>query len=279
MWPFAKKPNFQPLHPLLQQFTDIMKDPRCLEWFEKMANGATRNLPLDVAIRIQEAITLSNSITALAATSPAALIRAVRSGDVVLINKRMQDASKALDENAIDTSRPLARIIEWANDHKLPELRPFDAFFYKECGVPRDIRRLQNLRYLLVSDDHGITEIPEEFALLPLLQGISLSNNSIRSIPPGLYRCPSLRRLDLEGNNITRVEDGIHGLRTVTAIDLSGNRLEHVTPDIAKMPSLRDLDISGQKNEIDFMRAEDTPLSEAGLDALYTLVERINVKY
>jgi Leucine-rich repeat (LRR) protein len=256
-----------------------MKDPRCFEWFEKVASGATRNLPLDVASRVQEAITLSNSITSLAAMSPAALIRAVRGGDVTAINKQMQDASEALDENAIDTSRPLARIIEWANDHKLPELRPFDAFFYKECGVPRDIRRLQNLRYLLVSDDYGITELPEELALLPLLQGISLSNNSIRSIPPGLYRCPSLRRFDLEGNNITRIEDGIHALRTVTAIDLSGNKLEHVTPDIAKMPSLKDLDISGQRNEIDFMRAEDTPLSEASLDALYTLVDRINVKY
>jgi len=45
------------------------------------------------------------------------------------------------------------------------------------------------------------------------------------------------------------------------------------------MPSLRQLDISNQRNPIDFMRAADTPLSEASLDALYRLVERIDVKY
>lgn len=278
MWPFAKKKE-PDLHPLLQQFRDIMENPRCLEWFEKVDGGLTRTLPLDIGSSVQEAISLSYSITSMAAVPSTLLIRAVKDGNFDAINDRLQMTKRGLDEKAIDTSRLLTRIIEWANDHKLPEFRPFDATFYKELGVPRDIRQLHNMRYLLVTDDHGITEIPEELAHLPLLQGICLTNNGIRSIPLALYSCPSLQRLDLENNEITRVEDGIHSLRNVYAVDLSGNKLEHVTPDIAKMPSLNQLDISNQQTSIDFMRAADTPLSDASLDALYRLVERIDVKY
>lgn len=276
MCPFARKPN---INPLLERFTELMKNPRCLDWFAKFDSGLTRNLPLDGARSVQEAITLSYSITSLAAIPSTELIRAVKNDDLDAINKRLQSATGTLNENAIDTSRALTRIVEWANDHKLPEHRPYDAFFYKECGVPRDIRRLQHLRHLLVNDDFGISEIPEEFALLPLLQGICLANNSIRAIPIGLYRCPSLQRLDLEGNDITRIADGIHTLRNVLAIDLSCNKLVHVTPDITKMPSLRNFDIRNQKNKIDLMRDADTPLSDVSLDALHRLADRIEVKY
>lgn len=85
--------------------------------------------------------------------------------------------------------------------------------------------------------------------------------------------------MDLEDNHITRVEDGIHALRNVHAIDLSGNKLIHVTPDIARMPSLAKLDIRNQRTEIDMMLAADTPLSNASLTALASLVRRIEVKY
>jgi len=235
MWPFKKKTNSN-LHPLLQQFKEIMQNPRCIEWFEKVANGLTRSLPLDVASSVQEAINLSNSITAMAGIHSTTLVRAAKNDDFDAINERLQNMSGALNENAIDTSRLLTRIVEWANDHKLPELRPFDAFFYKESGVPRDIRKLKNLRYLLVTDDHGITEIPDELSQLPLLQGICLTNNKIRTIPTALYNCPSLQRLDLEDNDISRIEDGIHALSNLSAIDLSGNKLEYVTPGHLDLP-------------------------------------------
>ena len=48
MWPFKNKTDSN-LHPLLQRFNEIMKNPRCLEWFETVDSGLTRNLPLDVA--------------------------------------------------------------------------------------------------------------------------------------------------------------------------------------------------------------------------------------
>ena len=274
MWPFKNKTNSN-LHPLLRRFNEIMKNPRCLEWFETVDSGLTRNLPLDVASDVQEAMSLSYSITSMAAIPSTVLIRAIKKDDLKAINKRLQRISSALD-NAIDTSF-LTRIIEWANDHKLPEFRPFDAVFYKERGVPRDIRQLRNLRYLLVTDDHGITEIPEEIAQLPLLQGLCLTSNKIRAIPTALYNCPSLQRLDLEDNDITRIEDGIHALRNVYGIDLSGNRLEYVTPDIARMPSLKQLYIRKQRNSIDSMLAADTPLPKASLNALHRLDERFDV--
>ena len=160
------------------------------------------------------------------------------------------------DNNA--HSRCLKRIIEWANDYKLPEFRTYDA-------VPRDISQLNSMRYLIVKDNYGITEIPEELAQLPFLQAICLENNQIVSIPAALYECSSLQRIDLGNNEITCIEDGIHALRNVYSIDLRCNKLKHVTPDIAKMPSLRKLDIRNQRTPIDFMRAAYTPLSNESL--------------
>lgn len=212
-----------------------MKSLRCLEWFENVDSGLTRNLPLDVAIDVQEAINLSYYITSIAAIPSAVLIRAIKNHHLNAINKRMQETSSAVD-SAIDTSR--ARTIEWANDYKLPEFSPLDAFFYKERGVPRDIRQLRNLRYLLVTDDHGITEIPEEIAQLPLLLALCLTNNKVRAVPTSLYNCPLLQRLDLENNDITRIENGIHAVRNVYGIDVSGNRLEYVTPDPGALRSI-----------------------------------------
>ena len=278
MWPFTTKRN-EALNPLLKRFKDIMENPRCLECFESVASGLTRNLPLDVAGNVQEAITLSNSITSIAAINANTLIRAIKSDNLGSINDRLQRSAGAVDNDALDSSRRLKRIIEWANDHKLPEFSPHDAFTYKEIGVPRDIRKLNNMRWLLVNQDHGITEIPGELAQLPLLQGICITNNRVRAIPTALYKCPTLQRVDLENNEITRIEDGIQAMRNVHAIDLSGNKLTYVTPDIAKMPNLQKLDISKQRNPIDFMRAANTPLGEESLIALHELVRSIDVKY
>jgi Leucine-rich repeat (LRR) protein len=172
------------------------------------------------------------------------------------INERQQKTVSLFDNN--DNSRGLKRILEWANDYKLPERHHYDA-------VPRDISQLSRMRYLIVKDNYGITEIPDEIAQLPLLQGLCLENNQIRSIPVALYRCSSLQRIDLANNEITHIEDGIHALRNVYSIDLSGNKLDYVTPDIKKMLSLRKLDIKNQRTPIDFMRAADTPLSNESL--------------
>lgn len=279
MWPFGKKKTVGDLHPLIKQFRDIMEKPRCLEWFERASYGGNVGLPIDVGLDVQEAINLSYSITSLAGVPSTALIAAAKNDDYSEINEKLQRRGNQLDEHAFDSSRNFGRIIEWANDHGLPQLQRWDATFYKQAGVPRNIRELNNLRFLLVMDDHGVTEIPVELAKLPLLQGICITNNKITKIPTEIYQCPSLQRLDLEDNQIARVEDGIHALSNVYAIDLSGNRLNYVTPDIAKMQSLTKLDIRNQKTSIDIMRAADTPLSDASLSALYNLVDRIDVKY
>lgn len=279
MWPFSKTKSNSEIHPLIKQFSALMENAKCLEWFENVAGGWNMGLPLDVAFEVQEAINLSYTITSMAGVSSSALVDAAKSGDYTAINNKLHRSSSALNERAVDTSRNFSRIIEWANDHNLPQLQRFDATFYKQAGVPRNVRDLNNLRFLLVTEGHGITEIPAEIAKLPLLQGICITNNKITAIPTELYHCISLQRLDLEDNQISRVEDGIHRLADVHAIDLSGNRLTHITPDISRMRSLKKLDIRNQKTKIDMMRANDTPLSDASLTALYDLVGTIDVKY
>lgn len=279
MWPFKKKSTHHELHPLISQFSSIVSNPRCLEWFEKVANGHGNQLPIDVGLEVQEAINLSYTITSMSGASSLQLVACAKKNDFSSINGLMQAMGDRLNEKAVDGSRTFSRIIEWANDHKIPNLQKWDATFYKQAGIPRDIKGLSNLRFLLVMDDHGITEIPAEIAKLPLLQGLCITSNKITAIPTQIYQCVSLQRLDLEDNHITRVEDGIHALRNVHAIDLSGNKLIHVTPDIARMPSLAKLDIRNQRTEIDMMLAADTPLSNASLTALASLVRRIEVKY
>ena len=78
------------LHPLLQRFSEIMKNPRCLKWFEMIDSGLTRNLPLDVAGGVQEAMNLSYSITSMAAIPSTVLIQAIKNDNLGAINKRMR---------------------------------------------------------------------------------------------------------------------------------------------------------------------------------------------
>lgn len=279
MWPFTKKNTSKDLHPLIEQFSSIVSNPRCLEWFEVVARGQGTQLPLDVGLEVQEAINLSYTITSMAGVSSLQLIACAKKNDFSSINILMQKTGNLLNERAVDSSRAFSKIIEWANDHKIPSLQKWDATFYKQAGIPRDIKSLNNLRFILIMDDYGITEIPAELSKLPILQGLCITGNKISSIPEQIYQSPSLQRLDLEDNDIRRVDDGIHNLKNVYAIDLSGNKLEYITPDIAKMPSLKNLDIRNQRTPIDIMRAADTPLPEKSLDALYRLERRIEMKY
>jgi Leucine-rich repeat (LRR) protein len=279
MWPFKKKSIHHELHPLISQFSSIVSNPRCLEWFERVANGHGNQLPIDVGLEVQEAINLSYTNTSMSGKSSLQLIACAKKNDFSSINILMQKTGNRLNEKAVDSSRVFSRIIEWANDHKIPNLQKWDATFYKQAGIPRDIKSLNNLRFILIMDDHGITEIPAEISKLPILQGLCITGNKISSIPEQIYQSPSLQRLDLEDNDIRRVEAGIHKLKNVYAIDLSGNKLEYITPDIAKMPSLTKIDIRNQRTPIDIMRAADTPLPEECLDALYRLESRIEMKY
>lgn len=279
MWPFSKKENKKTIHPLAEQFSTLLVDPIVLEWFERVVQGWNMGLPATVGFKVQEAINLSYTITSMTGLNSSQLLDAAKNKDFANINDKLNHHKKQLHEFAVDNSMSFSRIIQWADDHKIPNLKDWDALFYKQCGLPRDIESLINLRFLLVMEDHGITEIPPEICKLPMLQGLCISNNQISTIPIELYKCHSLKRVDLENNLITRIEDGIHNLKNVSAIDLSGNKLSYVTPDIAKMSSLNKLDIRKQKTSIDMMRAIDTPLSDESLEALYSLDRRIDVKY
>ena len=256
-----------------------MENAKCLEWFEKVDNGYNTGLPFDVGPDVQEAINLSFTITSMASVHSSMLIDAVKNDNYTEINNKLHCSSNILKKFSDCNKHIFNRIIEWANDHNLPQLSKFNATVYKQMGVPRNIHDLINLRFLLVNEDYGITEIPIEIAKLPLLQGLCITNNKIATIPTELYQCISLQRLDLDDNQISRVEDGIHKLMYTHTIDLSGNRLNHITPDISRMQLLKKLDIRNQNTKIDIMRADDTPLSDESLVAMYKLVERINVKY
>lgn len=279
MWPFSKQKVSPQDHPLVAEFRSKLDSPRAIEWFANMVYGGTGGLPADVGLQVNDAIKLCYTITSMTGIDAVELVGAVKSGNFSTINAKMQASSKALTGNVADNSRLYTRIIEWANDHDIPDMMPFNSMAYKQKGVPRNMRELGALRYLIITDDHGITEIPDEVGSLTLLQAICINDNKITTVPRSLYQATSLQRIDLENNLIETVEPGIHALTHVHAIDLCRNMLKDVTPDIARMPSLRKLDISDQKTSFDMMRDRNTPLSEAGLSALYRLADAIDVKY
>ncbi|WP_411839886.1 leucine-rich repeat domain-containing protein [Paracoccus sp. ME4] len=279
MWPFSKPKAATPDHPLVAQFRSKLDSPRAIEWFSNAACGAVSGLPIDVGLQVNDAIQLSYTITSMTGATGHDLARAAKSGDFSRINARLWAGSKALVGHVADNARLYGRIIEWANDHKIPDMTPFHSMVYKQQGVPRNLRDLGALRHLMINEDHGITEIPDEVGSLPLLQAICIDDNRIRTVPRSLYKAISLQRIDLENNLIDTVQDGIDALVHVHSIDLSGNLLRNVTPDIVGMPSLRKLDISGQKTTFDIMRDRDTPLSREGASALFRLVSTIDVKY
>lgn len=276
VWPFSKK---EPLHPLVDRFSKLTSDKRVLEWFENVSLGYPPSLPLDIGLQVKEAMDLSYTITSMVGLPSSTLIQAAKKSNFAAISDAVFKAEASLERRVKGASPEISRIIDWANKYDLPDLTSVDTMAYKETGVPRDLTRLQKLRYLFIDSNFGIEDIPEEVAHLPFLQAIGIPGNRIKSIPRKIYSCISLQRLDLEDNEITRLEDGIHNLANVHTIDLSGNKLSYITSDIAKMPSLRKLDISGQRVEIDIMRARDTPLPQASLSALYALDGRIDMKY
>lgn len=105
MWPFSKKKSNTEIHPLIEQFSALMKDSKCAEWFENVACGWNMGLPLDVAFKVQEAVNLSYTITSMAGVSSLALVDAAKSGDYAAINNKLHHRSSVLNERAVDTSR------------------------------------------------------------------------------------------------------------------------------------------------------------------------------
>ena len=104
MWPFKKKSIHHELHPLISQFSSIVSNPRCLEWFERVANGHGNQLPIDVGLEVQEAINLSYTITSMSGKSSLQLIACAKKNDFSSINILMQKTGNRLNEKAVDLS-------------------------------------------------------------------------------------------------------------------------------------------------------------------------------
>ena len=101
MWPFSKMKSNSEIHPLIEQFSALMENSKCLEWFENVAGGWNMGLPLDVAFDVQEAINLSYTITSMAGVSSTTLVDAAKSGDYTAINSKLHRSSSALNERAV----------------------------------------------------------------------------------------------------------------------------------------------------------------------------------
>jgi len=263
---------------MLLRFAELLEKPRALQTFRMVDSGVSRLLPADVAFEVQEAINLSATITSAARVNSGTLIKAIENKKYENISEALYGADNVLTSSS--TKNPeLSKIIEWADRYNLPDLAPYDAMVYKQSGVPRDPNKLIKLRFLLIPGNFGIEYIPDGFDKLPLLQAFCVDGNKIEKIPDSLFRCPSLQRIDLENNNIKRIEDSIEQLKSIHAIDVSGNMIEYLSPKISKLRTLEKFDMRGQRTQVDIMRARNTPMSDADLKAIYSLVERIDFHY
>ncbi len=145
--------------------------------------------------------------------------------------------------------------------------------FLRGCNlrsVPKDIKRLKNLRVLRLSHNliselpdwigeltkleslnlstNNLEEIPESIGALKSLKKLIIYANQLKIIPPSMSDLTSLEELDLHRNQIEALPDSIGNLGVLKKLLLSDNNLKSLPESMAKLTSLELLFLN--KNEI-----------------------------
>jgi len=158
----------------------------------------------------------------------------------------------------------MATLIEWADQHGIPDLQYSEPYFEYDgsliesgywFGLPRDTEQLLKLESLNLNG-YLKSDIPDEIRFLKGLKKLSISDgpdakwdvedidrdvDCITEIPPWISELTELEFLDLSYNNISHVPSYIASLRELKRLNLTGNRIEYVSSDIAELHNLESL--------------------------------------
>ncbi|KAL0341901.1 UNVERIFIED_CONTAM: putative disease resistance protein RGA1 [Sesamum calycinum] len=145
------------------------------------------------------------------------------------------------------------------------------------CGcklqdTPRGVDDLIHLRYLDLSDSHGLTalvfrticqlynlqildlhlcglkEIPREIGKLINLRYLDLSDNQLETeVPQTIHQLHNLQTLCLTNCNLKEIPTGIGDLIGLRNLDLRKNKLQEIPKEIGNLIELRNLDMSNNE--------------------------------
>ncbi|KAF3441376.1 hypothetical protein FNV43_RR15290 [Rhamnella rubrinervis] len=121
-------------------------------------------------------------------------------------------------------------------------------FFYFGGYVKlfKSIGRLKNLRYLNMSCDGRIKEIPDSICKLCNLQTLLLmSCSSLHTLPESIGNLKHLRYLNLSCTPIEKIPDTLCNLYELRTLNLSSTRIEKIPDALTELHELRALDLSG----------------------------------
>ena len=258
------------------RFKTLMSDRAVFEATLQQSATGISGMPFHLANKVQESVNLCYSLTSMTSLSDMQLLEAVHAGKWSELKQLVMKYSDSIDAYKQRNSGDLRSIIDWANRNSIPQYAPFDSTAYRATGLPRTEDELVSLRYLHIPNAN-LTEIPKEFAVLPMVKAVCLSGNRIKSIPLQFFEMPSVYRLDLDDNDIEEIPDEISRMKQLQQLDLDENNLKRIPRSLLSIRSLKSLMVRRQKHGLSLL-SPSSPLSEDGVRALGELSFRSDFK-
>ncbi|KAJ8448640.1 hypothetical protein Cgig2_010527 [Carnegiea gigantea] len=113
--------------------------------------------------------------------------------------------------------------------------------------LPESIVQLQNLQTLKLRGNHRLIKLPEDLSKLGKLRLLDLNDSNIESLPNSIGDLLHLAHLDLSGNDmLTELSESIMELHDLRTLRLKCcDQLRELPKDLSKLVKLRLLDITG----------------------------------
>ena len=108
--------------------------------------------------------------------------------------------------------------------------------------------KIPNLKHLSLSGNI-ITSLPDEIALLPLLESIDLSNNpniNLEDVILKISHLSKMKYINLSNCNLSNISSAVLAIHTLEGVNLSGNHLDAI-PDFNLLSNFNSLDISNNQ--------------------------------
>ncbi len=106
-------------------------------------------------------------------------------------------------------------------------------------SIPESITSLTNLEMLLCWQC-GISSLPSNISQFQHLEGLYLGDNRLNSVPGSLAACVSLKYLNLDTNNLTTLPD-LGSLYNLTELHLGSNNLTTFPKGVTRLENLTSL--------------------------------------
>ncbi|XP_034703483.1 putative disease resistance protein At3g14460 isoform X2 [Vitis riparia] len=167
----------------------------------------------------------------------------------------------------------------------LKHLRYLNISSTKIQKLPKSIGMLCNLQSLMLSDCHGITELPPEIENLIHLHHLDISETKLEGMPTGINKLKDLRRLTTfvvgkhSGARIAELQDLSHLRGALSIFNLQNvvNATDALKANLKKKEDLDDLVFAWDTNVIDSDSENQTRVLE-NLQP-HTKVKRLNIQH